>query len=170
MPPANEILASSQRRSAALLFHSSTLQCALGKRFRMSASLPPSCTPFASNAANAGPAANSRIAKLVFRIQPLPAKAAHLMIVHHADRLHEGIHDRRADELETALLQVLRQRVGYFGTRRDVAPSAPATLDRLAVDEGPKIARKAAELLPQRDEGARVDDCCIDLGAVAHDA
>src|SRR5262245_1900434 len=131
MPPAKAILASSQRRSAALLFHSSSLQCALGKRFRMSASLPPSATPLTSKAANAGLATRRSTARLVLRIQFLPAKTAHLMVVHHAHRLHEGVHDRGADELEAALLQVLGQRVGHFGARRDVALAAAAALQRL---------------------------------------
>src|SRR5436190_23721095 len=36
------------------------------------------------------------------------AMARHQMIVDHADRLHEGIHDRRPDELETARRQFFR--------------------------------------------------------------
>src|SRR5262245_34870991 len=157
MPPAKAILASSQRRSAAALFHSSVLQCALGKRFRMSASLAPMATPFASNAAAAGlDTARRRMARSIRRIQFPPAKTVFLMVVHHAHRLHEGVHDSRTDEIAAALAQVLRHCLG-----RRLG---------LARGETPDIAREAAELLPQRDDRAGVDDQRVDLGAVAYDA
>src|SRR5689334_13182055 len=112
--PAKTILASSQRRSAALLFHSSAWQRTLAKRFFTSTSLAPSPTPFASYAAaDTLPVKHSkRRASSSFRIQLPPAKAAFLMIVHHTGRLHESVHDSRADEVEAALPQVLRQRLG----------------------------------------------------------
>ena len=50
-------------------------------------------------------------------------KQATVVIVDHADALHVGIDDGRADELEAALGQVLREAVGQLGLRGR-APSA----------------------------------------------
>jgi hypothetical protein len=41
---------------------------------------------------------------------PIP-EACNNMIIHHPDRLHESVTDGRADEGESALLQVFTQRI-----------------------------------------------------------
>jgi hypothetical protein len=41
------------------------------------------------------------------------AEAADQVIVHHADGLHVRVDDRRADEGEAALLEILAERVGF---------------------------------------------------------
>src|SRR5690349_12501517 len=116
--------ASSQRRSAALLCHSSALQCTLGNLRLMSCSVPPRATPFASKAAKAGvDARQSSKARLASRIQLPPAKAAFLMVVHHPGRLHESVHDSRADEVEAALPEVFRQ-FRRIGKPPDIAGEA----------------------------------------------
>src|SRR5258706_4585912 len=141
----------------------------------MSSSLAPRATPFASNAARAGgatkkatrekPAARrARRGALVLRIDLAPAKAAVLMVVHHPGRLHEGVHDSRADELEAARLEVLGERVRDRVAREAVAPRTA----RPALDEAPQVAREAAELALHLDEAARVADRRVDLRTVAH--
>jgi hypothetical protein len=41
------------------------------------------------------------------------SKTADEVVVHHADRLHVRIHDGRTDEAESALLEILAERVGF---------------------------------------------------------
>lgn len=41
---------------------------------------------------------------------PIP-ETGHQMVVHHPDRLHERVTDRRSDEREAAFLQVLAHRI-----------------------------------------------------------
>jgi hypothetical protein len=41
------------------------------------------------------------------------SEAADEVVVHHADRLHVRIHDGRTDEAESALLEILAERVGF---------------------------------------------------------
>ena len=47
------------------------------------------------------------------------AKAIDGVVVEHADGLHQGITNRRANELESALEQVAAQRVGFVCARGD---------------------------------------------------
>src|SRR5258707_15642069 len=84
----------------------------------------------------------------ILRIDLLPAKARGLVVVHHADGLHEGVDDSRADELEAAALQVGRKGVGH-PVGRETVTRGPA---RLAAHEAPQVARKAAEFLPHLEE------------------
>ena len=65
------------------------------------------------------------------------------MIVHHADRLHVRVDDRRADEAETAPFQVLAQRLGFLAGGGELLQRAPAVDDRAAVDEAPEIGVEA---------------------------
>src|ERR1700704_3984846 len=103
--PPNATLASSQRRSAARLFHSSSLQWMLGNLFFTALSCAPSARPLTSYAA-AGRAASRAASRLSSRIDFTAPEAGALVVVHHAHGLHECIHDRRADELEAAPLEV----------------------------------------------------------------
>src|SRR5437667_6549383 len=149
--PPNATLESSQRRSAARLFHSSSLQWMLGNLFFTSLSRAPSPTPLTSYAA-AGRAASSIASRLIFRIDFTAPEAAALVVVHHAHGLHECIHDSRADELEAAPLKVLRKLVGS------------------AASQFPDVLREAAAFLLHREKAARVGNRGIDLRPVAHDA
>src|SRR5688572_19722392 len=92
------------------------------------------------------------------------------MIVDETRRLHVRVNDRRADELETAALQVLRKRVGLLARRRHVALLAPAIHDRLVADEAPDVAVERPELFLNRQEAARVGDGGLDLLPIADDA
>src|SRR5436853_5505495 len=104
--PPNATLESSQRRSAARLFHCSSWQWMLGNLFFSSFSCAPSATPLTSYAV--ARRATSRIAsRLIFRIDFTASEAGALVVVHHPHGLHECIHDSRPDELEAALLQVV---------------------------------------------------------------
>src|SRR5260370_38674733 len=59
-------------------------------------------------------------------------EAVDAVVVHHADRLHEGVADGGADELEAALGEVFAQSVRFHGFYRDIFSSIH---DRLAADE-----------------------------------
>src|SRR6267378_6578998 len=148
--PPNATLESSQRRSAARLFHSSSLQWMLGNFFFTSFSRAPSATPLTSYAA-AGRATSSIASTLILRIDFTASEAGALVVVHHAHGLHECIHDSRADELEAAPLEVLRKLVGS------------------AANQFPSVLREAAVFLLHGKKAARVGDGRIDLRTIAHD-
>jgi hypothetical protein len=42
------------------------------------------------------------------------------VVVHHADGLHEGVTDRRSNELEAAALQVFAHGVGFGRASREL--------------------------------------------------
>src|SRR5689334_7110108 len=69
-------------------------------------------------------------------------EAGHDVVVHQARRLHEGVDDHRADELEALFLQGLRELVALRRGGRHVAPAAPAVLDRATIDRVPAEGRK----------------------------
>src|SRR6185436_3618089 len=58
------------------------------------------------------------------------------VVVHHADRLHVGVADGRADELEAARQQVLAECVRLRGFYRHLAALEH---DRLVADEAPHV-------------------------------
>src|SRR3954465_12417876 len=74
---------------------------------------------------------------------PRFAKAGVKVIVDHADRLHEGIADRRADELEAALQEIFAKSVRLGGLRRHIAAAPPAVDARSAADEAPDVGVEA---------------------------
>src|SRR3954464_9035575 len=98
------------------------------------------------------------------------AKAAVQMIVDYSHRLHEGVADGRADELEAALEEILAKGVGLGGLRRHLAGAAPAVDDRFAADEAPDVRIEAAELALHGEKRLGVADGRVDLQPVAHDA
>src|SRR5689334_22865381 len=91
------------------------------------------------------------------------AKTTLQMVIHHARRLHESVHDGGADELEPPRLQVLRQRIRYFGSRRNRRRIPVPVPNGLAVHVLPQKGRKAAVLLLQREDAFRVDHRRLDL-------
>src|SRR6185503_1443609 len=95
------------------------------------------------------------------------AKAADQVVVDEARRLHVRVDDRRADELEAAALEILRERVGLLARRGHVALLAPAIHDRLVADEAPNVTVEGAELFLNLEEAARIRDGCFDFLAVA---
>src|SRR5215470_269642 len=96
--------------------------------------------------------------------------AGHQMIVDHADSLHEGVDDGRADELETAAGKFFRNLARYRGFRRHLFGAAEIVHLRLAVEKIPEQAREAGSLLHHLEVGARGQDGTFDLQSIAHDA
>src|SRR5262245_60690724 len=94
------------------------------------------------------------------------AEAVHDMVVHEAARLHERVADRRADEAEAALLQILAHRLRLWRLGGDLPDLAPAVHERLAVDEAPEVLAQALEL----EDAAGIVDGRLDLEPVADDA
>src|SRR5882762_2524519 len=72
----------------------------------------------------------------------------HLMVVHHSDRLHEGVHDRGADKTEAPLSEIGAESVRFRGARGDFMQARSAVLDRLPMYESPDVAVEAPELFP----------------------
>src|SRR5262245_51979847 len=98
------------------------------------------------------------------------AEAVDQVVVDHADRLHVRIDDGRADEVETALLEIFAEGVGRLGSRRNIPDGTPTILDGPPVDEAPLVRVEASELLLHPEKRARVAHCRGDLATVAHDA
>src|SRR6202158_2213581 len=98
------------------------------------------------------------------------AKARGDVVVHHPRSLHVGVADRRADELETSLFQVLAHRVGLRRRRRDVLDRSPAVYPGRAVDELPQVVVERAELVANAERSFRIRPCGKDLYLVPHDA
>lgn len=91
------------------------------------------------------------------------------MVVHHPGRLHQGIADGGADELEATLQQVAAHRVGFGGAGRDVREAAPTILFRLAADEAPEVGVEGRFFL-EPEKNFRILNRGSDLQAVAHDS
>src|SRR5437660_1086774 len=95
-----------------------------------------------------------------------PAKAVHDVIVDETAGLHERVADRRPDEPEAALLQVLAHRLRLGGLGRDLAEPLPPVHPRLAADEAPQVLTETLQL----EHTPRVVDCRLDLEPVPNNA
>ena len=84
------------------------------------------------------------------------SKAIGRMIVDHANGLHEGITNRRADEFEAPAFQVSTHGIGDRRMRGHVSGRFPAIADRPSFDESPDILVKAAGFLLNEKKGLRV--------------
>src|SRR6185312_12428638 len=69
------------------------------------------------------------------------------MVVDHADRLHEGVDDGRADEFESAAGQLFRHLARDIGLGRNLPGRLEVVHLRRAVDEVPQQRREAGALL-----------------------
>src|SRR6185312_12067077 len=98
------------------------------------------------------------------------AEASREVVVDHADRLHEGVDDGRADELEAARRQFLRQLARDVGLGRNLFRRLEAVDLRPAVNEAPQQRRETRALLHDLEIAARGENRALDLGTVAHDA
>src|SRR6185503_956238 len=74
-------------------------------------------------------------------------KTVDRVVVHHPRRLHERVADRRSDEPEPPLLQILAHRVGLRRARRNVAHSADGVHTRFSADESPDVGIERARFL-----------------------
>ncbi len=91
------------------------------------------------------------------------------MVVHHANRLHVGINNGAAHELETPLLQIVAQGVGFRGGGRDVLHDLAAVPQGLAAYKPPNICIEAAKLLLDGQECLGVAHGGTDLQAISYD-
>lgn len=92
------------------------------------------------------------------------------MIVHHADGLHVGVHDRTADELEAALFEVLAQCIRLLRCGGQVFHACNAILNRPPADEAPNVLVKSAELFLNFEKATGIVDGGCDLEPIADDA
>ncbi len=92
------------------------------------------------------------------------------MVVDHPHRLHEGVADGRAAELEAFGLECFGHGAGFRRFGRHLGHAAPMVALGPAVDELPEIRREAARRCHQVEGGAGGQDGAFDLGAVADDA
>src|ERR1051326_613367 len=100
----------------------------------------------------------------------LVPEAIRRVIVDHARRLHQGITNRRADELEAALDHVLAHRVGFFRFGRNIGQRPESIDDWFAADKLPQVTIERAELLLSGEKTTGVDDGGVDFEFVSNDA
>src|SRR6266850_6069944 len=91
------------------------------------------------------------------------------VIVHHADGLHVGVDDRRTNETESALLEVLAERIGLGRSRRDLPHDLPSVELGPPVNETPAIGVEAPEFFPDLEKCAGVAHGSLYLHTVADD-
>src|SRR6267154_5414929 len=91
------------------------------------------------------------------------------VIVHHSNRLHVGINDRRADEAESAVLEVLAECLGFGRSRWNLPRSLPAVKLGPPADKTPAVGVKVPELFLDFEECPCVPHCGFDLHPVAND-
>src|SRR5258708_35055369 len=91
------------------------------------------------------------------------------VIVHHSDGLHVRISDRRADEAESAVLEILAECLGFGRSRGNLASSSPAVELGPSADEMPTVGVKVPELLLDLEKCARVAHRGFDLLPIADD-
>src|SRR5690242_14510884 len=103
-------------------------------------------------------------------LQLAMTKARHEVIVHHADRLHEGIADGGSDESKPALHEAFAHRVRLPAAGGEVAQGAAAILLGHATDEAPEKGTELAFFLLELKERARVADGRHHLLAIPDDA
>ena len=84
------------------------------------------------------------------------ARASDEMIIHHSRRLHEGVADRGANELEAALQEVAAHGVTFRRPGRDILHRPSTIHDGLSPNELPEIAVEAAKLPPHLEKRFRV--------------
>src|SRR5579862_6050377 len=89
------------------------------------------------------------------------------VVVHHANRLHEGIADGRADEAEPTALQIAAHDISFACSGRHVAHRPAPVLNRSPVDELPEVPVETAELVAHFQKGFGVVDGGADFQAVA---
>ena len=91
------------------------------------------------------------------------------MIVYHSNGLHVGIHDRRTNETESAMLEVLAERIGFDRSCRDLSHDLPPVKLWLSVNETPAIGVEAFELFLDFEKRACIAHGGLNLHTVADD-
>ena len=91
------------------------------------------------------------------------------MIVHHSDCLHVCVYDGGTHEAESALFQVLAERIGFGGAGGNLLRGPPAVHFRLSADKAPRVPIESSELLLNGEKRPRVAYGRLDLLPVAND-
>jgi len=91
------------------------------------------------------------------------------VIVHHSDRLHVRVNDRRADEAESPVLEVLAKCLGFGRSRWNLPRRLPMVKLGPPADKTPAIGVEVPEPLPAFEECACVVHRGFDLHTVAND-
>lgn len=91
------------------------------------------------------------------------AKAAHNMIVYHADSLHKRVHDGWPDKVKPSSLEVLTEGAGFRRLSRYLPEATPVVYYGAAADKIPDVGIEASKLFLDCQELARVLDCGIDF-------
>src|SRR5438876_2922466 len=91
------------------------------------------------------------------------------VIVHHADRLHVRVDDRRSDEAESAVLEIAAERVRFGGRCGNLTRRIPPILPRPAIDELPAVRVKASVFFLHSQKRSRVLHRSGDLQPVSDD-
>src|SRR6185369_4747072 len=91
------------------------------------------------------------------------------VVVHHAGGLHVRVNDRRADEAESSVLEVLAERIGLRRSCRNLSHRLPTIELWLTVDEAPTIRIEASKLLLDGQKRAGVAYRGFDLLPIADD-
>src|SRR5256885_13254971 len=84
------------------------------------------------------------------------SEAVDEVIVHHPDCLHMCIYNSGTHEAESALFQVLAERIGFGRGGGNLLHDFPAVHFRLSVDEAPRIRIETSELLLNCEKRPRV--------------
>src|SRR5439155_27262189 len=92
------------------------------------------------------------------------------MVVHHPDRLHVRVTDRRTDKPKASTLQGLAHPVRFLGSCGDLLQGSPTASFRSTLRETPDVRVEAPELLLNDQEGFGILDGRCDLRSVANDA
>src|SRR5437879_13138341 len=91
------------------------------------------------------------------------------VIVHHSNGLHVGINDCRTNETESAMLEVLAERIGFDRSCRNLSHDLPPVKLWLSVNETPGIGVEASELFLDFEKRACVAHGGFNLHTVAND-
>jgi len=100
----------------------------------------------------------------------LVTKADKQMIVDHANGLHEGVTDRRADKFESSFRKVSAHGVGFGRTGRHLFHAFELIANWLVVDEAPNVGVEISKLFLHGEECLSILDRGGDFEPVAHDA
>ena len=97
-------------------------------------------------------------------------KAVACVIVDHAYRLHERVHDRWSDKAKAALFQVFREARRELSVRRHVGHAGEIVPDRFVIDVSPEKVRQRTKLALQRQCGFRILNHTVDFEPIADNA
>src|SRR6266508_4109975 len=92
------------------------------------------------------------------------------VVIDHTDGLHERVADRRSDEPEPSLLQVLAHGPRLRSLGWGVRQTPPRVLHRHLVDERPQVLGERPDIRPDRQHRPSIGDRRIDLRPVPDDA